>query len=198
MGHFIATTTDDKRLYPGLLDILGVSHLYNHPDPEVREPNQQLVIETRSTALRAFLSSSWEQTADKARIFDPDFDPRKAVLLEKSPSFSSTTELFQEIDSSYYGVNAVSFEVEATRPCLLVLTDLYYPGWEVRINDQPAELLKAYGFVRAVELPAGSSRVDFIFRPTNLSLILFVTLSGLLIILGLAWTERGVIARESS
>ena len=88
--------------------------------------------------------------------------------------------------------------METTRPCLLVLTDLYYPGWEVRINDQPAELLQAYGFVRAVELPAGSSRVDFIFQPTNLPLILIVTLLGLFLILGLAWTERGVIAQEAS
>ena len=198
LGHFIATTTDDKGLHPGLLDILGVSHLYNHPDLEARERHQNLVIETRSTALRAFLSSSWEQTSDKTRIFDPDFDPRSAVLLEVSPSFSSSPELFQEINSSYYGVNTASFDVETTRPCLLVLTDLYYPGWEVRINDQPAELLQAYGFVRAVELPAGSSRVDFIFQPTNLPLILIVTLLGLFLILGLAWTERGVIAQEAS
>jgi uncharacterized membrane protein YfhO len=48
---------------------------------------------------------------------------------------------------------------------LLVLHDLYYPGWVVEIDGTAAPILRAGLLFRAVAVPAGSHRVTFRFEP---------------------------------
>jgi hypothetical protein len=80
-------------------------------------------------------------------------------------------------------------EVQATGPGQLVLSEVNYPGWQVRLDGQPAQLATAQGALRAVELPAGAHAVIFEFRP------LIVYVGGGLSLLGLAalalllWTK---------
>jgi uncharacterized membrane protein YfhO len=47
----------------------------------------------------------------------------------------------------------------------LVLADSWYPGWRVEVNGRRAELLRANAVMRGVKLPAGASRVRFVFDP---------------------------------
>ena len=49
-------------------------------------------------------------------------------------------------------------------PGRLVVADLVYPGWKVRIDGKPARALAA-GDLRAVEVPAGARRVTWVFTP---------------------------------
>jgi hypothetical protein len=59
--------------------------------------------------------------------------------------------------------------VEATlaSPGILVVSEVDYPGWGVRVNGGRAEALRAYGVLRAVALPAGTHRVEWAFRPLS-------------------------------
>jgi uncharacterized membrane protein YfhO len=62
----------------------------------------------------------------------------------------------------------VALEVESDRDGVLVLHDLFYPGWEVRVDDVRRPLLRANLLFRGVEVPAGRHRVIFEFRPLSL------------------------------
>jgi hypothetical protein len=59
----------------------------------------------------------------------------------------------------------VSADVTCGAAGLLVLTDLWYPGWTVEVDGRPAPILRADGCVRAVALPAGEHRAVFRYRP---------------------------------
>jgi hypothetical protein len=61
----------------------------------------------------------------------------------------------------------VTIEVASDAPGILVLLDLYYPGWTASVDGRRSELLRANGVFRAVALPAGSHRVVFQYRPVS-------------------------------
>lgn len=50
---------------------------------------------------------------------------------------------------------------------LLVLTDLFYPGWKVKVNDEKAPVIRVNGLVRGVLVKAGRSKVVFYYMPWN-------------------------------
>jgi hypothetical protein len=56
-------------------------------------------------------------------------------------------------------------ELTANYTGLLVLTDLFYPGWIAEEDGRRLPILRADGWFRAVALPAGTHRVVFRYRP---------------------------------
>jgi hypothetical protein len=68
-----------------------------------------------------------------------------------------------EIASSTPG--SVELVTTSSAEGLLVLHDLYYPGWIAEIDGRPAPMLRAALLFRAVVVPAGQHRVAFRFRP---------------------------------
>jgi hypothetical protein len=51
---------------------------------------------------------------------------------------------------------------------LLVLHDLYYPGWVAEIDGKPTPILRAEVLFRALEVPAGTHHITFRFVPFSL------------------------------
>ena len=50
-------------------------------------------------------------------------------------------------------------------PKFLVLSDSYYPGWKVYVDNRRQKLYKADYTLRAVSLSAGEHTVRFVFDP---------------------------------
>lgn len=63
------------------------------------------------------------------------------------------------------GAERVEIEVSSEQPALLLLADAHYPGWRAELDGQPATLYRANVMFRAVAVPAGTSRVAFVFAP---------------------------------
>lgn len=77
-------------------------------------------------------------------------------------------------------------EITTNSPGLLVLTDLFYPGWIAEEEGRRLPILRADGFFRAVALPAGTHRVTFRYRPFSVLVGAGVSAAALLTILLLA------------
>ncbi|MEC7557013.1 MAG: YfhO family protein [Planctomycetota bacterium] len=75
-----------------------------------------------------------------------------------------------------YTANQVTATVESTRGGRLVLTDLAYPGWSVRVDGEAVESVRVEGMYRGVDVPPGSHEVTWDYRPT--SVIVGAVLSG--------------------
>jgi hypothetical protein len=84
-----------------------------------------------------------------------------------------------------YGSGEIALEVES-RGGLLVLSDLSYPGWKVKVNGRQEKVIKVFGLLRGVILGKGKSEIVFSYRPMSLyagSIISVSTLIGWLLFL---------------
>lgn len=79
--------------------------------------------------------------------------------------------------------NSVIVDVRTQTGGLLVLADTDYPGWTAAVDGSPTRILRVNGAFRAVEVPAGASRVEFSYRPAWLLPGILVSLISLLIML---------------
>ena len=77
--------------------------------------------------------------------------------------------------------------VSAPAPCWLVLTDTWYPGWQATVNGRPAQIHRGNATMRAVRVPAGTSRVEFRYRCRPLALGTALALAALLLWLPTLW-----------
>ncbi len=109
---------------------------------------------------------------------------------------SSDTGEPGRVTEARFGLDSVVCRALLTRPALLLLADMSYPGWRASVDGESVELLLADGFHRAVALPAGEHEVRFDFMPTGLGTLAALRkaafgIMALLIVLGLPWRRPG-------
>ncbi|BCB18731.1 glycosyltransferase family 39 protein [Bosea sp. ANAM02] len=159
--RFIATGVPieqiDKRLKPGdLRQIARTKDAFVYENPRAL-PRVLLVTDARKADFDAIL---------KTGEWPGNFDPRRTVLLDRDPPPLPTGPLGQNsVAIRDYGTTTVTLAVETTRGGYLVLNDVWHHWWQVEIDGQPAELLRANVLFRAVVVPPGNSTVRFVFRP---------------------------------
>lgn len=72
--------------------------------------------------------------------------------------------------------------INATGPGTLVISEIYYPGWEVWIDGQRGAIFPVEELLRGVELAPGEHEIDMRFRPTSLCIGFALFLLGLIIL----------------
>ncbi len=123
---------------------------------------------------------------------DRSFDPGEEVLLlgEASGAESLGESASDEVRLVSYEPERVTIEAHLGEPGYLVLTDAYYPGWNATIDGQPAEILRADYYFRAVLLPEGEHRLEFVYDPPSFRLGVALSGVGLICLIGcLAWSR---------
>ncbi|MBV8848977.1 MAG: YfhO family protein [Methylobacteriaceae bacterium] len=128
-------------------------------------------------APRAYFATHVKPIDNEATIEShelPDFDRAREALVDQdmvgqlSPSLitaDSTGPASTDVTIASYANNKVRLNVSVDRAGLLVLHDLYYPGWEATVDGVRVPVVKANILFRGVEVPAGSHIVEFTFRP---------------------------------
>ncbi len=76
-----------------------------------------------------------------------------------------------------YEPNMVELAVESDRAGLLVLTDVYYPGWRAFVNGEDVKIFRVNGLVRGVAVGKGKSAVVFSYLPPSFKIGLISSLS---------------------
>ena len=84
----------------------------------------------------------------------------------------------------------VVVRTRADRAAFLVLNESYFPGWEARIDDLPASIIRTNVFVRGMAIPAGQHLVEFVYRPTSFRIGAAISTGTLLFFVGLAASAR--------
>ncbi len=74
---------------------------------------------------------------------------------------------------------------------LVVVSDVYYPGWTLTVDGRPGEILRANRAMRGVVLPPGTHKLVFRYEPLSFRVGMGVSVAGLIALLGFVlWARR--------
>ncbi len=125
-----------------------------------------------------------------ALLLDPGFDPRREVVLEdvarsEPAGFRGAARVVET------RADRVVIETEANAAGFVVLLDGFDAGWLARLDGEPRPVLRANAVFRAVAVPEGVHRVEFVYRPRGLLLGLGVAALSLLGVIAMAGYRTG-------
>jgi hypothetical protein len=113
---------------------------------------------------------------------EPSLEKLKSRISDKQIDFSKTAVLHSPLDAalepqpdgmsesatfSVYEANRLEIEVHAQSRGLLVLSEIFYPGWRATVNEKQESIYKANGILRGIVVPRGRSRVVLRYAPVS-------------------------------
>lgn len=129
-------------------------------------------------------------------VLDPEFDPRRNVIVEDKLAWTyryQGDESFTLPDSeNRISANEVEYTVALPRNGILVSSETFYPGWTATVDGYPAGIIVADYVLRGVEVPPGTHRVRFAYRPNSVKYGIIVSVISLACSIGLGavWFRR--------
>ncbi len=194
MNH-IHNLEKTESLESPLLDLLGVKYIVSAEPittslPQVHS-SDAYIYENQNVLPRAFIVDRVEvidnETQLQKRLSSGKVSFKDRVILEESPKWNKsqsndsnrTSEQKSEILS--YSEHEIKLDVSSPKAAILVLSDIYYPGWKAYIDGKDAKIYRADYLFRAICVSAGRHDVVFRYEPTSYKLGLLISLSALVI-----------------
>jgi hypothetical protein len=200
----------ERDLFPAglaspLLDLLNLRYLIvpaeapERPDlapllaelPTVYDDEHVRILENPEALPRAWLVHQAEQVAPGEALgllADGTVDPRQTVLLETAPPTLSvpadpTAETARVVAQE---PDRIELAVRAETPALLVLSEVWDPGWHATVSGVPTPVLLADHTLRALSIPPGEHAVVLTYEPPLLRLGIGVSVVTLALLIGSA------------
>ncbi len=126
------------------------------------------------------------------KIYERTHPAQRVLVRDQSGARVGNARIVSELPER------IEIEVQAARAGQLVLRDACYPGWTAEVNGRPATISCTDILFRAIEAPAGPSRVVLSYQPISVSQGLALSAAGIVIWAGLAaqaWVRRARVAR---
>lgn len=168
-----------------ILSIMGVKYILDKTEngttaktfpPEIFENiasvNDFRILKYKNSAPRFFLTNSYNIYKTKNdfenKLFSSTFNPKETILLNQKPAIDlSIPSTKKQAKLIKYSPNSVVIETTTDQNALLYLSDTYYPGWKVFVDNNPSTILRANYAFRAVVIPSGSHKIEFKFSPSS-------------------------------
>lgn len=174
----------DNEIY---YSFLGVKYLLAPKDASLRLPlvydREIRIYENPSCFPRAYVVNRfkrvrWQEEA-QLMIKQLSNEVGYTAFVEKAipPPFNGadTRPPSAEIRIVDYQPNSVTIDVETEKAGMLVLTDLFYPGWKAFVDGRPVEIFKVNGLMRGVLIDESRHTVRFFYSPASFKAGLLIT-----------------------
>lgn len=140
--------------------------------------------------------------ADKGELYSrlnaDDFDPFRTAVTWEPVAIAPADPTADTVTITRFEPNRVDLQAKLAAPGLLVLGEIMYPGWQVRVNGRPAQIVTTNAILRSVALPAGEAQVEFRFRPPLFYAGAALSAATLLLLLGWGvWASTRRVGRSS-
>lgn len=153
----------------------------------------------------AYLSRSYHFVDSKQEalnwLADAAFDGLSVVLersepgvaaLEKESKAASASAIeadlaIEAVTVERRGQSLLQMAVDLSKPAVLVLTDIHYPGWKAFIDGEEAPLLHGNYAFRALALPTGKHKIEMRYQPLSFYIGAVLCLVFLLIVVCVYW-----------
>ena len=73
----------------------------------------------------------------------------------------------ESVKVTYPSPDRAELEASLESPGLVILADVYYPGWELTIDGKPAPIYAVNGLMRGAAVPAGTHRLVYSYAPRS-------------------------------
>jgi Bacterial membrane protein YfhO len=165
------------------LSLLAVTDVLQAPDAKpLRLPGLRVVYSgpdgrvyrNAKAVPRAFLVDR-QQTVDGAdaalaAVKSSQLDPRRVAVTESAIAGLPQGAGGASAGSArlaHYGRERVRVDTSSERRSLLVLADVYYPGWKAYVDGRETPIERVDYLLRGVALPAGRHTVEFVYQPAS-------------------------------
>ncbi len=122
------------------------------------------------------------------KIKNQEINVKEEVLLEEDPGFSfslnspkssKSINSMDKIEWISETNNRLHLWVHTSEDSILFLNETYYPGWKAFIDGREVKIYRADYNFRAIFIPSGSHRIEFIYDPLSFKLGAGITLLGM-------------------
>lgn len=121
-------------------------------------------------------------------------DPARTAIVEQNVSLGGEPGTAR-VSEEWPGFFDVRTSAEGQQ--LLVMTERFHEGWQVRIDGEPAPAMRVYGDFLGCLVPSGSHQVTLQFKPRSMTLGLQLSMAGLLLTALCALALDRTLWRES-
>ncbi len=141
-------------------DRYGKVNMHKLTDPR---PFANLVYDTRLVA---------NDTQALASLNDTNLQLRRTVILEQSPSITISGDKPSDATAAVTNFKPETFtiSVKTSTNAVLSVAHPYYPGWVASLDGTSTPILRAYGALAAVVVPAGEHTIVFRYDPLSYKL----------------------------
>ena len=138
------------------------------------------------------------------RFLEGSFDLSETVIVDEPiAGFTMADEVKFVIHqpASYQNPNQVRAVLETDRDGILVISDVFYPGWELFVNGEKQKIYTANTTFRAGVVKAGVNNILFNYNPKSFKIGFILTIIGIglsIILLIVHFRFRKAPLRESA
>jgi hypothetical protein len=168
----------------GLLDFMGVSRITGPGSGCGWIPRRGAFPLITAGQAPAFIEA---QTAAQV-CSSPDIDFGSTVYLpsEARGKVSATPQPEARVLNPKFENHKITLQTEAPGPCMVVLSQTYYPAWKAYVDGKATKLWRANNAFQSVEVPSGKHRLEFVYEDGAFHFGLLLSASGLLLVSYLA------------
>ncbi len=120
-----------------------------------------------------------------------EYDPKNLAWVETDDrsilgGFTSKTNpgKLETVEVLEHSPNRVVLGANLERPGLVILSDVFYPGWTLTIDGQPSTIHRANRLMRAAAVKTGQHRLVYTYDPASFRVGGMVSLLGLVALVG--------------
>lgn len=125
--------------------------------------------------------------AARSRVKDTSFDIRNTVILEQPANIPiDSAPADQTAHITRFAPEYFTVAVETSENAILSVAFPFYPGWSANMDGKNVPILRAYGALSAVEIPAGTHMITFQYNPLSYRIGMWISI--------LAWGGLGIYA----
>lgn len=111
-------------------------------------------------------------------IHNHTIDPRRAAVTPTRLDGLRKPSGAEQVGIRRYEPDHIDVDAALTAPGLLVLSELDYPAWKVKIDGKPQPVIRANGALRAVQVPAGRHTVTWYYSSAWTWAGIYLSLAG--------------------
>jgi len=176
------------------------------PSPVYQDPACK-IYEKSNYYPRAWLVHQTSVEPDTDRMLqlmnDSSMDLHRTALVDAPLTVSLQAAPDGWLDKAefvHYGANLLELDVETRSSGLLVLSEVFYPGWKATVNGAATPVWRVDGMLRGLVVPAGKTRVAVYYAPASFFLGLTFSVLAFLtgaIVCAIAWIRTRTRAKEA-